>query len=64
VIRRSIFHGRFLRPENSLLQNSAIQRNAARISLAMIIPKKHAVQSGETTRNSLGLNYNQLLYLG
>jgi hypothetical protein len=52
-----------------LLHNCAIQRNAARISLASIISEKRAAQNSPTMRNSLGLNYksaalNQLSYAG
>jgi hypothetical protein len=35
-ISQNVFHGRFLRRENSLLQNGAIPRNALRIMLAAI----------------------------
>ena len=54
-------------PETSLLKQTAqTQRNAARITLAMIISEKHAVQSGETIRNSLSLNHKSAAptYLG
>jgi hypothetical protein len=64
-----IFLRSVLRSGKILLQKCAILRNAARVSLAMIISEKHAVQSGETIRNSLGLNYkstalNRLSYAG
>jgi hypothetical protein len=44
------FHGRFLRSEDFWLQNCAILRNAALISLPLVSSEKHAVQAGENQR--------------
>ena len=52
----------FLRSPNFLLQNPAILRNAARITLPLVSSEKHAVQHPEKLRKQPCLNYNQLLY--
>jgi hypothetical protein len=64
-----MFHGRFLRLDNFLLQNCATQRRASQISLLSAGSEKQTAQHCENLRNSLGLNYksaalNQLSYAG
>ena len=54
------FHSLFYGPRKNLLQSRGTLRNATRIRFAMIISEKHAVQSGETIHNSLGLNYKSV----
>src|SRR5262249_61780318 len=67
--RGAPFHGRFLRSDKILLQNSAILRNAVRTSLPLVSSEKHAAQYPEKLRKKLSLNYksaalNQLSYAG
>jgi hypothetical protein len=45
--RGEFFHGRFLRSDNFFVENSAIRRNAAKISLAIVTSEKHAAQARE-----------------
>jgi hypothetical protein len=61
--KRLNFSRSFLRSENFWLQNRAILRNAARISLPLISSEKYAAQHPERLRKKPLLNYNQLLYL-
>jgi hypothetical protein len=48
--REPVVHGAFLRRANFLLQNCAIQRNAARISLLWIRSEKQTAQHREKLR--------------
>jgi hypothetical protein len=51
-----IFHGRFLRSEEFLLQNCAILRKALRMLNCRSPSVRDGMQSSETMCNSLGLN--------
>jgi len=69
LVSDGLFSRSFLRSDKFWLQNSAIPWNAARIGFVPSTYEKQAVQSSETLRNSLGLNYksaalNQLSYAG
>src|SRR5215813_10220098 len=52
-----IFLRSVLRAEENLLQNCAIRRNAPRKQNEELHSGSNAMQSSETIRNSLGLNY-------
>jgi hypothetical protein len=52
-----MFHGRFLRLDNFLLQNCAIQRNATRISLRRASSEKNSAQHRENLRKNSLCNY-------
>jgi hypothetical protein len=51
------FHGRFLRSKKIWLQNHATLRNAPRKRNHKLAGVSNDVESNETLRNSLGLNY-------
>jgi len=63
------FHGLFLRSRKILMQNRATLRNALRKRNYQLPSVNNDMQSSETLRNSLGVNYksaalDQLSYAG
>ena len=62
IADRAVFSRSFLRSAKILLQNGAILRNTLRMLNLQTPSLGNAVQRSENIGNSLGLNYNQLLY--